>query len=567
MRVRVQTGPHTHEYHEVAEPPDCVHLGEPIRREDGLRATVPCLPCEKEARQPVNKPLYACAVHGQCTTDGKADGVASCKGCSDKKTDAYQFTVNADGIGDHLAALTVLGGWRKRNPTNRLHLVPRSFQWIDLFEPVYQSAGAAQQGTTPIFKALNDRGDSHFIEAATRIPLAERVRPTLKPLPADAVEWAEQYRGAVILAPISLGSGAGRNWLISHWLLLERMLNERGQQCVIIGSGDDAPKLTQFRGQVLAGKPAAHVAALMRVARCVVSNESGMGHLAGALDVPCVVLAAHLIAAPIYEIWPSARVIQGPLSCGGCRWRGPNFRAACNEEICANLQAITPELVIASMPLERADAPLVNDAVLNREIELHVSKLVIPVPGSHHAPFTVADRRPTTRLFLRHIADCGLAPLVVETGCQRADLDYGAGMSTTIIGLLLRGHGGKLISLDNSIPHVEFCRARCAPLPCEVVLTDSRPWLRDYTGPKIDALYLDSQDTWDPGFQECCLEEAQAALPHLAENAVLMIDDTWRADAGASWNGKGAKAIPWLESKGWRVVCEGWQALLKRVTS
>jgi predicted O-methyltransferase YrrM len=176
---------------------------------------------------------------------------------------------------------------------------------------------------------------------------------------------------------------------------------------------------------------------------------------------------------------------------------------------------------------------------------------------------TLADRRPTAKLFLRELAKVK-DPLIVETGCQRIDLDYGAGMSTTIFGLFLKGHGGKLISLDHESTYATFAKARTtdAGLPVEVIHTDSIFWLKNYAGPKFNAFYFDSQDTWVPGFQEHCLLEVQTAIWHFADDAIIMIDDTWRlADA---WGGKGAKAVPWLISQGWKVLLDGWQVILRR---
>lgn len=121
-----------------------------------------------------------------------------------------------------------------------------------------------------------------------------------------------------------------------------------------------------------------------------------------------------------------------------------------------------------------------------------------------------------------------------------------------------------MTSLDNSPEHIDFCRARVTGLPVEIVLTDSRPWLRDYVGRKIDGLYLDSMDTYVPHYQDCCLEEIKTALPHLTPDAVVMIDDTFRAADG--WSGKGALAVPWLISRGWIVRVDGWQAVLTKLS-
>jgi hypothetical protein len=545
-----------------------------MRRDDGLRETIECPPCSEKAGKPINKAVHACAVHGRCITDGAADGIASCGRCNDYSTELFQLTVNAAGIGDHLAAASIAAAWKDRNPGKKLHIVGMSRQWIELFDGVCDSLATTHfedlnqwrekvtPGSTPIYAALNDRGGLHFIEAAAKIPLTERKRPTTRPLPTEAEKWAQQFRGCVILAPISLGSGAGRNWLMSHWLVLERMLNEHGLQCVAIGSGTDAHKLAGFRGQQICGRPAAHVAALMKVAACVVSNESGMGHLAGALNVPAIVLAAQLIAAPIYAAWASVRIIQGPLACGGCRWTGPNWKGHC-DTLCANLNSITPDVVLSAvMETAAIEPPFVLDRSLDQKIKNHVSKLLLSVKPADDKPVTCVDRRPTMRAFMREIIKRE-NPFVVETGCQRAPLDYGAGMATSIIGLLLSGHGGQMVSIDLNREFAEFCKKTVKGLPVDVVVNHSHDWFHAWTGRKIDALYLDSQDTWDEGFEDCNLEEAKLAMRHLEDDAVVMIDDTWRVEDG--WTGKGRKTVPWLLAQGFTILLEGnWQVVLKR---
>lgn len=153
------------------------------------------------------------------------------------------------------------------------------------------------------------------------------------------------------------------------------------------------------------------------------------------------------------------------------------------------------------------------------------------------------------------------APLVVETGCQRQENDFGAGQSTTIFGRALEPIGGRLISLDLTPERVDLARRLTCDLPVDVVLTDSRDWLRSHQGPPIDALYLDSCDVCFPGFEDVCLQEAQLALPHLAPHAPILIDDTHWTHRG--WEGKGKKAVPWLLERGWRLAGHRYQVLLQ----
>lgn len=185
----------------------------------------------------------------------------------------------------------------------------------------------------------------------------------------------------------------------------------------------------------------------------------------------------------------------------------------------------------------------------------------LDVPLTHPgAPRPRADRRDTFRDFLDRYGR--EAPYLVETGCMRQADDCGAGMSTLLFGRYLAERGGRLTSVDNDAANVALARRETAGLPVDVVQGDSVGWLRDYRGRPLSGLYLDSQDTYCPGFAEHALAETIAGLPHLAPSAPILFDDTMRRDDG--WQGKGEKAVPWLLAHGWQVVRSDWQALLIR---
>jgi hypothetical protein len=493
---------------------------------------------------------------GECPTEAEAwaeagDAAGGLAAPADP-ADRCRLNVSADGIGDHLMAARVAAGWLAAHPGRSLVLVAKPWcaPWLELFAGYGDLATEPDPRLPDCWPAGSARGTLHFVEAAARAPWHAPLTP--RPLPPEAGAWAAPYRGCVVLSPFSLGSGTGRDWLPSHWRALEAELRAEGRRVVAIGAGGDAPRLARF-AEPLAGLPPARVAALMRAAAVVVSNESGMGHLAGALNIPAVVLAAQLDGRRIHGGWPNTTVIQGPLACSGCHWAGIDFRPACNQ-VCASLQAITPEAVLSACRTY-LDCEWFPDP----ELRGHLGKLLIPSPPGHRGP--QPDRRGTVGAFLKSL-ERSADPVVVEAGCQRQARDYGAGMSTTIFGLFLRTHGGRLTSLDLSAANAATARREAAGLPVGVIETDSVAWLRRYDGPTIHGLYLDSLDTYEPGHAEHCLAEAEAALPHLHPAAPVLIDDTW--PDGGGWAGKGRLAVPWLLGRGFRVSVAHYQVLLAR---
>ena len=541
----------------AAPPAACEHRGDDLtvteKQKIGLPLHKNWAPCAKGR----GRNGYVCACEGcgpRCPDYRPADiePAASPSPMPPPATGPVRLDVTANGIGDHLMAVAVANGWREANPGRPLTLTvkPHIAPWVALFDG-YDNMRADKNRLLPdCWPAGFNRGGMHFVEAASRAPWWKM--PQLKELPAEAERWAEGFRKAVVFAPFSLGSGNARNWLPSHWRVLEGMLTAAGHRVVAIGGSGDADRLNGF-AEPLAGLPPAHVAALVRGSSLVVSNESGMAHLAGAIGAPAVVLAAQLDGQAVHGRWPHSVVLQGPLGCSKCRWTGPQFRDACHT-LCASLNAITPELV-RDVARQWLDAEWFPDP----DLRWHLGKLLIPAPPGHHGP--QPDRRATLGGFLRHL-DRFVDPRLVETGCQRQANDYGAGMSTTIFGLYLRSVGGRLTSLDLDEANAAVARRVAAGLPVNVIHSDSRPWLRDYAGPPIHGLYLDSCDTWLPGYQEVCLVEAQMALPHLHADAAVLIDDTYQEDG--RWHGKGAAAVPCLEAHGFRVIRHHYQALLTR---
>lgn len=183
--------------------------------------------------------------------------------------------------------------------------------------------------------------------------------------------------------------------------------------------------------------------------------------------------------------------------------------------------------------------------------------------------------------------------LIVETGCQRDALEWGAGCSTTVLGGYCARTGGKLVSVDNDRGHLDRCAAiiQKAGLGDHVELChdDSAGWLEARR--RIDLLYLDSYDypygqileayggkadieqarkiaegmsdemivdRHGPviaACQEHCLAEIRAAAPSLEPGCVVLIDDVLPG------GGKPRLAAEWMRSQGWLHVIEDYQTL------
>jgi hypothetical protein len=191
-------------------------------------------------------------------------------------------------------------------------------------------------------------------------------------------------------------------------------------------------------------------------------------------------------------------------------------------------------------------------------------------------------RRETLLRTLRRLVEIRPGPAcIVETGTLRNDGSGGCsgdGWSTVAWAWYAAQTGGKVYTVDVSADALAVCRgmtAACAG-SVEYVHANSLDFFRDWAGSaggKIDLIYLDSLDYVDREASEAHhLAEATAALPLLAATCLVLFDDTSPAgepaiDGASTFSGKGARAVPFLQERGFRVEwAEGGQVLLSRGT-
>lgn len=160
-------------------------------------------------------------------------------------------------------------------------------------------------------------------------------------------------------------------------------------------------------------------------------------------------------------------------------------------------------------------------------------------------------------------------PIIVETGCQRQEDDLGAGMSSSIFGEFCQRYGGHLYTVDNSIQHLEICKACTSKFAGVItyVLSDSLAYLSKL---KVfpDLVYLDSLDfpVGDDAGNMKMRDDAQAhnlreflALEKsgkLTTETIILLDDNQ-----LPYGGKPALLKAYLEKAGWTCVLDFQQSL------
>jgi ADP-heptose:LPS heptosyltransferase len=149
----------------------------------------------------------------------------------------------------------------------------------------------------------------------------DTVRPVLE-LPSAARAQAAFYtpRPYVVLGMHSVTNlptenGGLKEWGDDRWLALaKRLATDYDYDVIAVGSERDPRPASTFV-RPLYGLPIRTVAALLEAAECVITLESGLGHLCAAVDAPTVLLYADIV--PLAWANPSestrCRVLYGSI--------------------------------------------------------------------------------------------------------------------------------------------------------------------------------------------------------------------------------------------------------------
>ena len=189
------------------------------------------------------------------------------------------------------------------------------------------------------------------LPAATALPPAITA-PRLQVSTSDLA--AVQQRFLPSTAPIlALCAGAeyggAKRWPPQYFATVAQHWIQQGGQVLLLGSGKDAPVTAQIASSVnspacvdLAGKTSLQeVMALLAVADKVVSNDSGLMHVAAAVDTP--VIALYGSSDPTYTppLNDNARILSLGLDCSPC------FKRECPLGHLDCLRKLEPQQVIS----------------------------------------------------------------------------------------------------------------------------------------------------------------------------------------------------------------------------
>lgn len=152
--------------------------------------------------------------------------------------------------------------------------------------------------------------------------------------------------------------GPAKRWPENHYASLAQHFAARGYEIWLFGSEKDRvvceqivarqPQTMQAHFQVLAGKTSlADAIDLLSLADCVVSNDSGLMHVAAALGRNVVVVYGSTSPKFTPPLSDDVRILQIPVECGPCFQRECPLPNANEKMHC--LRDLNPERVIAAV--------------------------------------------------------------------------------------------------------------------------------------------------------------------------------------------------------------------------
>jgi heptosyltransferase-2 len=210
----------------------------------------------------------------------------------------------------------------------------------------------------------------HHLDAAALPLMAERYAqlaerpgaPLQRPLPRVAIEadqanllitvsrlGLDRSRPVVALCP-GAEFGPAKRWPARHFAALARRLAARGNTVWLIGSaaeralGEEIAQLAAGEALNLCGRTdLAGAIDLLSVARCVVTNDSGLMHVAAALGRPLVAIYGSSSPDHTPPLAAHARIVWLRAECSPC------FARECPLGHLRCLNDLTPERVLAEI--------------------------------------------------------------------------------------------------------------------------------------------------------------------------------------------------------------------------
>ncbi len=247
---------------------------------------------------------------------------------------------------------------------SRAYVLPNSWKsaLVPFFARIPQRIGYHGEAR---YMLLTER---HRLDRTTHPQLVQRYAALAGPLPAElprpalrsspAQRWAArralglpEHVAPVIFCP-GAEYGPAKRWPTWHFATLARRIASADSPVWLLGSGRDVAigeQIAQAAGGAalnLCGQTSLDQAIdLIATARAVVTNDSGLMHVAAALDRPLIALYGSSSPAYTPPLSPAAHIVSHDLPCSPC------FKRECPLGHLDCLNGLKPDAVIKLLPL------------------------------------------------------------------------------------------------------------------------------------------------------------------------------------------------------------------------
>ncbi|CAA7627008.1 glycosyltransferase family 9 protein [Magnetospirillum sp. SS-4] len=184
-----------------------------------------------------------------------------------------------------------------------------------------------------------DTGPYPTHEGLRHFTFLQALTGTRQPPEIPAIPWRDRpppLPGGGPYVVMNFGSNEpGRRWPFPHFLELARHCLDAGYRVVFVGAGQEAfakPQLAEMNHpgvvDAIGGLGLPQLVDVMKHAACVVSNDTGPGHLALGVGAATVLLAGGghfgcFVPYPEAIRPPRAIFLNQPMECYHCLWRCP----------------------------------------------------------------------------------------------------------------------------------------------------------------------------------------------------------------------------------------------------
>jgi len=240
-------------------------------------------------------------------------------------------------------------------------LLPNSFSsaWLFFRAGIKDRWGYAKdlrrflltKAVKPPKKRLHQK--DYYLNLLKELGLPSKFTELILPLSSEVIKQAEAFlkgidKPFVVLAP-GAAYGPAKMWPADYYRELARKLVKQGYKVLICGSEKEREVGEYIKAETsgiynICGKTdLPTVAGIFSLAKAVVSNDSGLMHLAAALKVPQVAIFGSTDPEATGPLNPRAVVLRKELPCSPC------FKRTCKYKHYKCLKAISPEEVFFNL--------------------------------------------------------------------------------------------------------------------------------------------------------------------------------------------------------------------------